>query len=1382
MLRNYIFVMATLFALVFSGCSDGGDGSQTPTGNGTASSVTISGYAEDDPISNANVTLYDNSGNIIETVKTDENGLYSLDAALEKDAVYFIKMVGVLNDDNITMNSVFIFDENSTTVNINPLTEMVYQLHENNNSISLADRNKAVLSYFGIVESDSVVGTRFKMDSTVYKGMKKLAGSGIPLNVIEDFIKDIENSTTDLRAMVLDSIEIIPSVTSSEVNSSIEFTLNRTISKSYEVRWIGLEQDATDSSNQSLASLYSGDKTIAVKVYNKESLISEDSVKVNFYKVEAPHDIVVADNTIDTNVTIEDIKVSIPKGSLPAGVDKITVTNIDTGSADSLKTLKLEPSGTIFSSPVEIRIPYDLSTVIDPSTLFIERVEDDGSLEILKPTIDYKTQELIIKTDHFSTITIRKDVDDREYVSETYLDIEDDLFTTSGEFGIKLSSMSDTNFGSLVYDMTRKDILNDAAKARMTEFYNDGYHLKIDGFNSSYEKAFRYVLAEKANTKSVDMTKYEILVDSLKKFRLVELLERYRYSDMLKIPYKHLVYGSTTRSDFINEILRVESEEYGLNKGFKASSNIALENYNNLESAVQSINSGYLSVLENGFLATGSKFVVGGLWGYGIEYISGEVKSELGKHFTNKSLTHMQCFEVIDGAYWIGDDLQFALNDDGTVTDYNLGALDNIIDFASDMATDYGSVEALGGTLSNDQLNFMECVYRKNELLEEDTTLGGDFMSGGKAIASKMIRIEIHKSLENLYKMIREGNVQEYNTVLKVLNFNKTELEEYSDHLRAVAFANAEPIISSIMIEKKLIDGDTLKDMRVEDADFLSSPKMKKEAFVKFLKYYKSRDLRSTTAESSDKLQVYSLDEFKNFKLSIDEKYINDFSLDRLSLDINTIDLTKKASSGDIVESYYESASELRNFVLTASDVKKEDYTYNSVTKKYEITLGDLFSSIDVNNPAYLDIKLYINMTYKTKKLYLEKSIEFIADDTDDIVVEPVVRGGFKIIVTNETSSVLEGVLVEVGGMTCITDSTGSCTIQNLIPSEYEVSLLKEGYLPNYKNSFIDVGVTKELEFTLKEYDVAASLVLDVSAIRSEVNPLEYSFYISALGDDLTLEINYGDDTNTSGSITSLLSGGSYITHKYSISGVKNISVRITDSDGESLTKDLKAYPVNSDKVVEVVFLVDLSGSYGSSLANFKTQAIEIANGFTTLGSDVRVGLASFDEFPSYAGETDFAYREDYKLTYDFDAFNYSVDSLVLEWGGDGPESQLEGLYQVAETFNWNDSSEKYIFIATDASFHNSDVEPDYPGPGYKATLAALKAKGITVIGLNRGSSEIEDVTTITNDTSGTVFNLDSSSSDIVEKILDFAETREVLSRSLVRERVVGSTIQGNSN
>jgi len=1364
-------ILIVVFIIGLSGCDN-----SSPSESELRS---ISGYIEDDIVPNANIVVTDVNGQEVGSVSANDEGLYTLEGLFEQGETYYIKASGILAGRDIIMNGVFIFDENNININVNPLTEIVYKLYLKGKTVALA--NKETLQYFGDIESSAAVNKRFLMDSLAYQGMKKNVESGIPLDSIENFIKEIELNTTNLRELVREKLVIIPASIFAEVNSAVEVKLNTVINENYEVIWIGLEQDNSTSSVQVVETPFVGDRVITVRVFDEGVLIQEASTTINFYKEGEPRDILIDDKDIEVVETIDDFSVTIPVGAGPEGIDKITVTNIDTGKDGAIRTIKLEPSGIVFSEPVILRIPYDLATIEDPSALYIERLEDDGTMEFLKAEVDYKNQELIIKTDHFSTLRIVKDEDKRELIS-SLLDIEDILFTTSGGFGIKLPGIHKGNFSELVYAMTRSDVLTDTAKARMQEFYDDGYRLKLDGFSNSYEKAFQYVLAEKTGSKEVELTKYEVLVDSLKKYRIAELILRYNISDMLKVPYKHFVYGSTTRSDFINEIVSVEKESWGLKDGFKATSNMALSNYKNVKSSAKSINKEYLAILENGFLATGAKFAFNAGYGYALNFAKKEIKQQLGKHLTNESLTHLQCFDYSDGSYMIGEDIVFSLNEEGEVSNENLGKLYEIVDFASDMQLDYATVASIPSDLSHEQLIFMECVYRKNQLLRDDTTLTGEFITGGKALASKIIRVEIYKSLNKLYKMVSEGKVSEYNSILKILNYSKTELEEYKDYLKALAFANAETIITSIIIEKKLIDGESYSEMKGSDPEFFKDFTTKKEAFIKFRRFYIERELRASFSETGKKVKIFTPKDFQSLKFALDKKYMEYFSLDLVSLDIKSIGLEAKLSEDGIIHNYYESIGDFESINPKKYNIKLEDFTFNNETEKYEITLGELFGTLDIPSTSYLDINLAVTFTYKDTKYSREKVLKIIIDEEGGPEIETVAKGELKVVVTDSMLTEIQGVEVKAGDSLCVTDLSGICALKNLIPSEYDVSVYKEGYLAEHKISFIDVGINKELGFTLEEYDTESTSILDVSAVRSEVNSLEFNFYISSLGGD-DIEVDFGDGTILKGAIVSILSGKSYITHEYTSTGVKSVTIKVINSStDEILEKRLTVYPTSSSKIVDVVFLVDLSGSYGSSLDNFKSQSVQIAGGFSSLGADVRIGLASFDEFPEYANSDDFAYNEDHSLTYNVESFNYAVNNLSLKWGGDGPESQLEGLYQIATSFNWNDRAEKYIFIATDASFHNSDEEPEYPGPGYKKTLESLKEKGITVIGLNRGSAEILDVTTVTTDTGGVVFNLDSASSDIVDKIVSFSETREVVSRGIFSRVTVGEVIQGEVN
>lgn len=188
---------------------------------------------------------------------------------------------------------------------------------------------------------------------------------------------------------------------------------------------------------------------------------------------------------------------------------------------------------------------------------------------------------------------------------------------------------------------------------------------------------------------------------------------------------------------------------------------------------------------------------------------------------------------------------------------------------------------------------------------------------------------------------------------------------------------------------------------------------------------------------------------------------------------------------------------------------------------------------------------------------------------------------------------------------------------------------------------------------------------------------------------------------------------------------------------------------------VDILFLVDVSGSYGSDLATFRSQAADLINAFNSGGADVHVGLASFSDFPidGYGEPTDYPYRLDQSLTDDFIGFASALNGLELLNGGDEPESQLEALFQASQSATgWRAGSLPLIFLATDASFHDSDRDPNYPGAGYTATLQALTDRGIRIFGMQSGN-EVPDVLRITADTGGEAFRLSSDSAEILAAV-----------------------------
>lgn len=241
------------------------------------------------------------------------------------------------------------------------------------------------------------------------------------------------------------------------------------------------------------------------------------------------------------------------------------------------------------------------------------------------------------------------------------------------------------------------------------------------------------------------------------------------------------------------------------------------------------------------------------------------------------------------------------------------------------------------------------------------------------------------------------------------------------------------------------------------------------------------------------------------------------------------------------------------------------------------------------------------------------------------------------------------------------------------------------------------------------------------------------------------------------------------------------ISVEFSPDGPDEISRDLEVtLPGRSGvRAMDVLFLVDTSGSYDDDIETFKTVAYDILNDLSELADDVQFGVASFADFPlgSYGSPEagDEAFVLDQRITDSNDLVVDAINMLnePLNYGVDGPESQLEALWQAATgsgrdinedgdyqdegeirptNVGWRPGALRVIILATDASFHDSDEEPAYPGAGFATVLSKLQETGTVVIGLDSGytSGDLERVVEATN---GLMFELASDSSGMGEAI-----------------------------
>lgn len=203
--------------------------------------------------------------------------------------------------------------------------------------------------------------------------------------------------------------------------------------------------------------------------------------------------------------------------------------------------------------------------------------------------------------------------------------------------------------------------------------------------------------------------------------------------------------------------------------------------------------------------------------------------------------------------------------------------------------------------------------------------------------------------------------------------------------------------------------------------------------------------------------------------------------------------------------------------------------------------------------------------------------------------------------------------------------------------------------------------------------------------------------------------------------------------------------------------------PDEGVNALDLVFLIDQSGSYSDDINSLQANAASIIGNLTDRDIDVRFAVAGFSDFPQSpygsASSGDYAYRLLQGLTASVDDTIAAIEQLdnPLLFGSDFPEAQYEATFQAATTIEYRDGALPIILLATDADFHDSDTDSAYPGAGRTATIEALKNNNITLIGLQSGSSAAaaSRLNELAAETNGSVFTLDTASSQIADAIAD---------------------------
>lgn len=164
---------------------------------------------------------------------------------------------------------------------------------------------------------------------------------------------------------------------------------------------------------------------------------------------------------------------------------------------------------------------------------------------------------------------------------------------------------------------------------------------------------------------------------------------------------------------------------------------------------------------------------------------------------------------------------------------------------------------------------------------------------------------------------------------------------------------------------------------------------------------------------------------------------------------------------------------------------------------------------------------------------------------------------------------------------------------------------------------------------------------------------------------------------------------------------------------GQAASFDISLDQFVSGQVgADLAIVFDTTGSMSGAIADAKTQAAALAEQWTTLFTNGRVGLVEFKD----QGDP-FVSRVDLPLTNDSSAFQTAVNALTATGGGDPPEAQLSGIMSALDGLSWADGATKAVVVITDAT--GKDPEPVTNFTRTSVNQHALEIDPVAIYGVN---------------------------------------------------------------
>ena len=145
------------------------------------------------------------------------------------------------------------------------------------------------------------------------------------------------------------------------------------------------------------------------------------------------------------------------------------------------------------------------------------------------------------------------------------------------------------------------------------------------------------------------------------------------------------------------------------------------------------------------------------------------------------------------------------------------------------------------------------------------------------------------------------------------------------------------------------------------------------------------------------------------------------------------------------------------------------------------------------------------------------------------------------------------------------------------------------------------------------------------------------------------------------------------------------------NEDNVKVFEDGKAQGFLLEKVsrvrnkVDIVFIVDVTGSMGEEINGVKSSMINFINDLESSGLDAKVAIVPYDD---YVPTKDYTYSPSWlDLSNLSDASSY-VGDLIAAGGGDFPENAYGAIMYAWNNVSWRSDSQRIFILLTDAFSH----------------------------------------------------------------------------------------------